>query len=284
MQIDFEMKEEMLLRADLLITMALEEDLSTLGDVTSESIFGDDRGSFTLFSKDTGIFCGKEIIEKVFASIDKQLELNFFYQDGDQLKSGDKIMTVSGLVCSILKAERTAINFSGFLSGMATASSILAKKAPSGLTILDTRKTLPGYRLLSKYAVKCGKADNHRIGLYDMVMIKDNHIDAAGSISNAVAKVRKKWGDRFKIEVETRDIAEIEEALECQVDRIMLDNMSDSDMTKAVLLIAARAETEASGNMSVERLPGAAQSGVDFVSFGSITHSVRTFDFSLKQD
>lgn len=267
---------------DLLIEMALNEDLSINGDITSESIFLKEESQFFLISKDSGTFCGKDIIENVFHTIDPSLIVTLFCDDGDKLLPNQQIAEIQGSVVSILKAERTAINFIGFLSGISTATANLVAKS-QGITILDTRKTLPGYRALSKYAVLCGGGCNHRIGLFDMVMIKDNHIDSAGSITNAVESVRKKWGDRFKIEVETRTLAEVQEALECNIHRIMLDNMNDDMMREAVVLIAGKCEIEASGNMSLDRLAGVATVGVDFVSFGSITHSVKTFDFSLKQ-
>ncbi|HOF85380.1 MAG TPA: carboxylating nicotinate-nucleotide diphosphorylase, partial [Treponemataceae bacterium] len=150
--------------------------------------------------------------------------------------------------------------------------------------ILDTRKTVPGMRRLQKYAVVTGGGQNHRIGLHDMILIKDNHVDAAGGITEAVARARKRWGNRFKIEVETRNLDEVREALAASVDRIMLDNMDNAAMKEAVGIIAGRAETEASGNITLERLPSLGECGVDFVSFGELTHSVSIFDFSLKQD
>ncbi len=266
----------------LLLEMALEEDLGLNGDITSEAIFTTQEGSFALYSKDSGIFCGKEIIEAVFHAVDPNVVVTLFKEDGDSLNPGDFIAEFQGSVVSILKAERTAINFIGFLSGIATATAKLVDQS-GGITILDTRKTLPGFRTLSKYAVRCGGGSNHRMGLFDMVMIKENHADAAGSITNAVNAVRSKWGDRFQIEVETRSLPEVIEAVELGVNRIMLDNMSNETMKEACDLIAGRCEVEASGNMNIERLPGVAEVGVDFVSFGNITHSVKTFDFSLRQ-
>lgn len=278
----FPYNSQMHSQAQSLIRLALEEDLDKLGDVTSDAIFSDEEAVFSLVAKDEGVFCGKELVFDVFRAVDPEVSVAVFIEDAQKLTPGILVAEVRGAAASILKAERTAINFIGFLSGIATAAADLVSGS-GRITVLDTRKTLPGYRLLSKYAVLCGGAGNHRIGLFDMVMIKDNHIDAAGSITEAVAKVRECWGNRFAIEVETRNRAEILEALECNVERIMLDNMNDEEMAEAVKLINQRCETEASGNMSRDRLPGASAAGVDFVSFGSLTHSVKTFDFSLKQ-
>lgn len=275
--------EKRLKQLDALIEMALIEDLGDMGDVTSKAIFTSESKSFQLVSKDEGVFCGKEVIERVFNRVDPSIQVQIFFEDGQSLSKGEVVASFSGSVLNILQAERTMINFIGFLSGIATQTSQLVKKAQGKVTVLDTRKTLPAYRLLSKYAVLCGGGKNHRIGLYDMVMIKDNHIDASGGIPKAVKAVRSLWNTQYKIEVETRNLLEVQEALDCQVDRIMLDNMSNEEMRKAVLLISKRAEVEASGNMNADRLVGLGDCGVDFVSFGSITHSVKSFDFSLKQ-
>lgn len=275
--------QERLKSLDRLIEFALDEDLAHEGDVTSKAIFSDEVQKFQLISKDEGVFCGKEVIEKVLYRIDPSVKVEIFFEDGDSLKKGEIVAQLEGAVLNILQAERTMINFIGFLSGIASQTALLVKKASGKVRILDTRKTLPAYRLLSKYAVLCGGGENHRIGLYDMVMIKDNHIDAAGGITKAVEQVRALWKNQYKIEVETRNQAEVQEALNCHVDRIMLDNMSDEEMKKASDFIAKKAEVEASGNMNADRLLAVKESGVDFISFGSITHSVKSFDFSLKQ-
>ncbi len=267
-----------------LIELALAEDLSDLGDVTSQAIFTDESDTFYLYAKDNGILCGKQIWLEVFKKVDATVGVSFKFEDGEHISYGNLIAECTGKVLSILTAERTAINFLSQLSGIATKAAMYASKAESGqAVILDTRKTLPGYRELAKYAVSCGGAQNHRQGLYDMVMIKDNHADAAGGITAAVTRVRAKWEDRFAIEVETRDLSEVREALACGVDRIMLDNMSDELMREAVALIDGKAEVEASGNMTLDRIEGASSTGVDFISVGDITHSVTAFDFSLKQ-
>ena len=212
-------------KIDMLIDLALEEDLQDAGDITSEAIFGGQEHDFRLISKDNGILCGIGVFSRVMKRIDEDIRVSFHFSDGDPVVRGDLIAKVSGRVMSILKAERTALNFLSILSAVATRTSEFVKEAKGRLVILDTRKTIPGLRLLQKYAVRCGGGSNHRMGLYDMVMIKDNHIDAAGGITPAVRSVRDRWGKRFMIEVEERNIDEVNEALSCGVDRIMLDNM-----------------------------------------------------------
>jgi len=268
---------------DTLIEMALNEDLLDIGDVTSEAIFRDELYSYKLMSKESGTLCGIDIFISVMKHIDKSIEIKSYFKDRDVISRGDIIADISGPVVSILKAERTALNFISHLSAIATKTAIFVKRAEGKVIILDTRKTLPGYRKLEKYAVSCGGGENHRMGLYDMVMIKDNHSDAAGGITAAVERVKAKWGDKYKIEVETRNIEEVKEALECGADRIMLDNMSDADMENAVEYIAGRAETEASGNMNLQRIKSTSLTGVDYISFGELTNSVKAFDFSLKE-
>ncbi|HPR18902.1 MAG TPA: carboxylating nicotinate-nucleotide diphosphorylase, partial [Candidatus Cloacimonadota bacterium] len=248
-----------------LLKLAFEEDFALAGDITGEAIFTDETDEFVLIAKADGVLCGCNEFAEVFREIDKNVNLKFHFADGDKIIKGDVIVTVSGQVAAILKAERTALNFIGHLSGIATKTAEFVAAAGKSI-ILDTRKTLPGWRKLQKYAVRCGGGQNHRMGLFDMVMIKDNHIDAAGSIGKAVEIIRSKWGNKFKIEVETRNLAEVQEALTCQIDRIMLDNMDTETMRQAVELIGGKTETEASGNMTVERLPEVADTGVDFIS------------------
>ena len=267
-----------------LIEAALKEDLHDVGDVTSQSIFNSEENSFRLISKDSGILCGREIFEAVFKEVDPEISIEFKFSDGDMLKPKDEIAVVSGKVSSMLIAERTALNFLSHLSGIATKTAKFVAASNGKTEILDTRKTLPGYRVLHKYAVKCGGGTNHRMGLFDLVMIKDNHADAAGGISNAVAAVRAKHGDKYRIEVETRNLTEVQEALNNQVDIIMLDNMDNELTREAVELINGRAKVEASGNMTLERIPGVAETGVDFISIGELTHTIKVFDFSLRQN
>ena len=268
---------------DLLRRIALEEDLGEKGDITSESIFSEEYGDYILVSKEEGILCGIDIFTRVYKAVDPEVIVSARFSDGEQIKPGDIVADIGGRVVSILKAERTSINFISMLSAIATKTSKFVEKSAGRVKILDTRKTIPGYRQLSKYAVRCGGGLNHRSGLYDMALVKDTHIDAAGNIAEAVLKIRKREGSSVKIEVEARNLDEVREALGAGADRIMLDNMSDTMMKEAVAYIGGRAETEASGNMDLERIEKVSATGVDYISFGTLTHSIRGFDFSLKK-
>jgi nicotinate-nucleotide pyrophosphorylase (carboxylating) len=274
---------------DQLLRLALEEDLGDRGDVTSQAVFGrNDRTKAVLFSKDSGVLCGSLLFKRTFAAIDPAIECELLREDGSTLKPGDEVARLEGGAIPILKGERTAINFLGFLSGIATKSrEFQARASAAGKAIvLDTRKTLPGYRALSKYAVRTGGGLNHRMGLHDMVLIKDNHQDAAGGIEEAVARVRAAWGSSFRIEVEARSVADAEKAIGLGVDWIMLDNMGEADCAKAMALPRLKGAPpvifEASGNMDLDRVGRYSALGVDRISVGELTHSVRTFDFSLR--
>ncbi|HOV14233.1 MAG TPA: carboxylating nicotinate-nucleotide diphosphorylase [Spirochaetota bacterium] len=268
-----------------LIKEALKEDMKGGIDVTTDPIFTKkQKVVFKLLAKADGILCGRDIFTEVFKTIDKKTKVEFYFDDGQPITKGSVVARVYGDVKTILKGERTALNFISHLSGVSTKTSLFVKEAANRLKILDTRKTIPGLRMLQKYAVFCGGGKNHRIGLYDMALIKDNHIDAAGSITNAVKKIRNKYKYKYNIEVETRNLTEVEEAIKCNVDRIMLDNMDIDTMKKAVSLINKRCEVEASGNMTLERINEVAETGVDFISFGELTHTVTVFDFSLKKE
>lgn len=269
-----------------LIRRALAEDLGRAGDLSSKGLFSrSEQCTYTLVAKDDGVLCGMEIFSAVFMALNRRIHVEAFFKDGDRLSIGDKVARIQGPTRSILSGERTALNFLSHLSGVATKAALFSQATGTdGPAVLDTRKTIPGLRSLQKYAVSVGGGRNHRMGLYDMIMLKDNHIDAAGGIREAVARTRAKWGTRYKVEVETRTLDEVREALECGADRIMLDNMDDATMLKAVAIIDGRTETEGSGNMSLERLRGLAGSGLDFVSFGELTHTVRAFDFSLRKE
>ena len=277
----------------------MREDLGDLGDVTSQAVVPDEQGAAALWSKDTGILAGEAVFSAVFRQIDPQTTVSFSMHDGAALRKGDRVALIlpgseadhgwhqiRGKTASLLAGERTALNFISFLSGIATATHSLAALArDSGhAVILDTRKTLPGWRALSKYAVTVGGGKNHRQGLYDMILIKDNHVDAAGSIAAAVRRVRDRWGTRFTVEVECRNDAEVEDALDAGADIIMLDNMDPDRMREEVRHIAGRAKVEASGTMNANTVPAASAAGVDYISVGALTHSVRSFDFSLKID
>ncbi len=265
-----------------LVKYALEEDLTEVGDVTSKAIFTNENDTFSIVSKDTGILCGIEVVMDVFKEVDSGISVNFLKNDGDELSPGTLVAAISGKVRSILTAERTALNFLSHLSGIATKThtyTLIAK----GAVILDTRKTIPGLRKLEKYAVSCGGGQNHRMGLYDMVMIKDNHIDAAGGIPQAVQRIRDMWSNTYKIEVEARTLEEVRLALDSGADRIMLDNMSLRMMKEAVHIVGGKAETEASGNVTLEKISSIADTGVDFISVGGLTHTITAFDFSLRK-
>ena len=268
---------------DALIELAFKEDLGTLGDITSTAIFSTQTGTARLISREEGILAGADIPSRVYALLDKSLQVTFNCSDGENLSKGQEIADIRGNVRSILMGERTVLNFLSYLSGIATETHRYVETASLAgrALILDTRKTLPGYRELAKYAVVLGNGRNHRMGLYDMVMIKDNHIDAAGSITGAVEKVQEKWGTRFTIEVECRTEAEVKEALECGVDIIMLDNMSEEQVRSSIELKGGNVTFEASGDMDIEKVKRYSALGVDYISVGKLTHSVKAFNFSL---
>ena len=267
-----------------LVRMALQEDLGELGDITSQAVVPDGERSATLWSKDDGILAGEEVFRTVLREVDPTAVVQFQAHDGARLTRGMRVASVRARAISILSAERTAINFIAFLSGIATATRRLVDLAGGRAVILDTRKTLPGFRALSKYAVTVGGGSNHRRGLYDMVLIKDNHVDGAGSVAAAVQGVRDRWARRFPVEVECRTEAEVRDAIAAGVDVIMLDNMTTEQMRAAAGLIGGRAKVEASGNMTPERIREVSATGVDYISVGALTHSVTSFDFSLKID
>jgi len=267
-----------------LIDLALAEDLGDEGDITSRAVVTTEERTAVLWSKDQGVLAGEEVCTAVFRKIDSSVQVRFLLHDGARLGKGDRVAEVHGLALPLLSGERIALNFLSFLSGIASETRTLADLAASAgkAMVLDTRKTLPGWRALSKYAVAIGGGRNHRMGLHDLVLIKDNHVDAAGSVTEAVTRVRRMWGSRFAVEVECRTLPEVEEALDAGVDILMLDNMDTAGMRDAVRLVAGRAQVEASGNMGRERIAEVSATGVDFISVGSLTHSVKAFDFSLK--
>lgn len=269
--------------ADILIDLAFAEDIGD-GDITTNNLIAPgNRRSAVMVAKDAGVIAGLPVAEMVFRRLDPALEWTELKPDGSHVEKGDVIVRFNGDYRALLTGERTALNFLQRLSGIATFSRQCAEAVKDFHTqILDTRKTIPGFRLLDKYAVRIGGATNHRIGLYDMVMIKDNHIEVAGGITNAVAAIRKTVNKNIKTEVETTTLEEVGEALEAGADIIMLDNMDTRLMAAAVKLIAGKAKTEASGNMTIERLREVAATGVDFISLGALTHSVKALDISQK--
>jgi nicotinate-nucleotide pyrophosphorylase (carboxylating) len=240
-----------------------------------------------MVAKQDGILCGAEVGERVFVLVDNTLRVTLLKHDGDAVRKGDMLMTVEGPSGSILTAERTALNFMQRLSGIATETHRMVQMLDGLETkLLDTRKTTPNMRLLEKYAVKCGGGTNHRIGLYDMVMLKDNHIDFAGGIVNAIRRCHeylKAKGLDLKIEIEVRDFNELQQVLdEGGVDRIMLDNFTPADTRKAVTIINHRYEVESSGGITYDTIRDYAEQGVDFISVGALTHSVKGLDLSFK--
>lgn len=263
-----------------LIARSFKEDLSS-GDVTTDAIVEDSvRAKAVWISKDEGIVAGLGIAQKIFQELDPQVKWNPNVIDGDIVAKGSELVELEGSCRAILSAERIALNIVQRMSGIATKTHHLVEAIASyPAQILDTRKTAPGLRLLDKYAVAAGGGTNHRMGLYDLAMIKDNHIVVAGSIAAAVKKVRSKNPD-IRIEVETTSLNQVTEALEAGADIIMLDNMSTDKMEEAVSLIGKKAATEASGNITRETIQSVAETGVDYISVGALTHSVEAFDIS----
>lgn len=268
---------------DRIILNALEEDVGT-GDITTESTIPEDRVAHGLYkSKESGILCGIGVAKRVFELIDPTIEFTALKKDGDPIEKGEIIAEVRGKATNVLTGERTGLNLMQRMSGIATRTAEAVKQVEgTNAKICDTRKTTPGLRVIEKYAVKVGGGTNHRFNLADGILIKDNHIVAAGSITAAVRAARENAPHTLKTEVEVETFEELNEALEAGADIIMLDNMSCEDMKKAVGIVAGRAITEASGNMGDRNLAEVAACGVDLISIGALTHSVRALDISLK--
>lgn len=268
---------------DDLIKRAVQEDIHYI-DVTSDYLLDDkDVSQAKLIAKDAGVICGIEIAMRVFTLIDHTIEFTIDKQDGDMVKQGDVIATMYGCTKSLLKGERTALNLIQHMSGIATATHRCVELVKgTNATIACTRKTLPGLRPIQKYAVVIGGGRNHRYNLSDAAMLKDNHIDAYGGILPAVKALRAKTGHMVQIEVETRNLDELQEALQAGVDVIMLDNMDYDTMKKAVEITNGRAKLEASGNITLENIAQVAKTGVDIISLGALTHSVTCFDISMR--
>lgn len=264
------------------INLSLDEDIST-GDLTTDSLIPESsKTTATMTAKADGVIAGLGIAEQVFRLLDSSVVWSCSVKDGDAVKKGDLIVKLEGSFRALLTGERTALNFLQRISGIATETAKYVEAVEGTTTeILDTRKTVPGLRMLDKYGVKCGGGTNHRIGLYDMVMIKDNHIKIAGGITNAVNEIKAKVASEIKIEVETTTLEEVKEAVEIGADVIMLDNMDCPTMKAGVELIAGRAKVEASGNMTLPRVKEVAATGVDFISIGALTHSVTALDISM---
>jgi nicotinate-nucleotide pyrophosphorylase (carboxylating) len=265
-----------------LIARAIKEDIRT-GDVTTNAIIDKKKRAKAIWqSKEGGIIAGLDLANFVYRKLDAQLEWVPHFEDGDYIEAGTEIVEMKGSCRAILSAERIALNIAQRMSGIASMTHrFVTELKGTSVSILDTRKTVPGLRLLDKYAVVLGGGDNHRMGLFDLALIKDNHITAAGGIDRAVQLVRAE-NPNMQIEVETSTLDQVKEALSEGVDIIMLDNMSIELMKEAVMLIDGKAITEASGNITLERIRQVAETGVDCISVGALTHSVKAFDISQK--
>lgn len=278
-----DIRKDYLENAGSIIRLALQEDIAT-GDITTQTIIPVTKKSEAkLIAKQGGIISGLAIARKVFELLEgKEIKWDQKHNDGDLVTAGTELVNLSASYQTILSGERTALNFFQRMSGVATKTNKLVQKLEGTETkLLDTRKTLPGFRYLDKYSVLVGGGRNHRLGLYDMVMLKENHIRTAGSITNAVRQIRNQFHDKYKIEVETTNIEEVKEAARSNVDIIMLDNMSNDLMAKCVKIINGKIKTEASGNITIDNIRAVALTGVDYISVGSITHSVSALDISL---
>ena len=264
-----------------LIKIGLEEDIG-LGDITSRSILSpDDINVAEVLTRENIVLCGLNILKSVFLTLDPDIDFSDDrFNDGDNLKSNTKIISIKGKGIALLEGERVALNILQRLCGIATLTKEYVDKA-NPVKILDTRKTTPGLRLFEKYAVSCGGGKNHRFGLYDAVLIKDNHIKAAGGIIKAVEKIKKNHNNSVQIEVETTTLSEVNDAIIAKSDIIMLDNMSLEDIKKAVNLIDGRASIEVSGSISVDQLNALSKVNIDFVSIGALTHSPKASDISM---
>ena len=268
-----------------LLDLGIEEDINT-GDITTESIIPESMNAVaTMTAKQEGVISGLEIVKMVYDRFQDDVVFTPYFKDGDFVKKGDVILKIEATYPTLLRGERLSLNIFQRMSGIATETARYVKELKGTDTqLLDTRKTAPGLRVLDKLAVKHGGGTNHRMGLYDMAMIKDNHIKMAGGIAKAVEQVRSKIADGIKIEVETTNLEEVRQANEAGADIIMLDNMSNEMMTEAVATIKAAGKgikTEASGNMSIPRLLEVAATGVDFISVGALTHTVKAMDISM---
>lgn len=267
---------------DRLIDMALSEDIGS-GDITTQYLIADDAKGFgTIKAKESLVVCGLPVAERVFGCVDPSIHFTARTTDGARVSAGDKLVELNGPLQSLLKAERVALNFLQRLSGIATHTAEHVRTlVGSSVRLVDTRKTTPGWRVLEKYAVRTGGAFNHRMGLYDGVLIKDNHIAACGSIAKAVARIKANTSHLVKIEVETTTLEEVQEAIDACADVIMLDNMSLDTMTRAIKLVNGRALVEASGGVGINDLNQLARIGIDLISMGALTHSARAVDLSM---
>ncbi len=266
-----------------LIRLALEEDVGP-GDVTTEALIEPERmATAVIFAKEPLILAGLQVAQEVFTTLDPAMRFDTTFQDGDRVENRDEILSVRGRLRALLTGERTALNFLQRLSGISTLTrQYVDQVAGSKVRLVDTRKTTPGWRRLEKYAVKIGGADNHRFGLYDGILIKDNHIEACGGIREAVNRIRSDRRRALQIEVEVSNLREVKEAVESGADIIMLDNMNLNDIKRMVTLIRGKALIEASGRVALDSVAEIANSGVDIISIGAVTHSARAVDISMR--
>lgn len=273
----------MKMQADKLIRMALQEDI-TSEDVSTNAVMRSAvKGTVDLIAKEDGIIAGLDVYARVFQILDEKTEISFNFKDGDAVKKGDLLGTVTGDIRVLLSGERVALNYLQRMSGIATYTKQVSKLLEgSKVTLLDTRKTIPNCRVFEKYAVRIGGGCNHRYNLSDGVLLKDNHIGAAGSVAKAVAMAKEYAPFVRKIEIEVETMEQVKEAVEAGADIIMLDNMTPEMMKEAVELIAGRAQTECSGNITKENIAKILETGVDFVSSGALTHSAPILDISMK--
>ncbi len=268
---------------DNIITTALMEDINYTDAAADNLIPPEHKSSAYYVAKDTGVVCGIEIAGRVFDLAGGNVDFRILKNDGSKVEKGDIIAELEGSTLTLLKGERTALNILQHLSGIATATNKCVELVKgTNASVTDTRKTLPGLRALQKYAVTVGGGKNHRFNLSDAAMLKDNHIDAYGGITAAVSALREKIGHTVKIEVEVRTLDELKEALAAKCEIIMLDNMSCDEMKEAVQITAGKALLEASGNVTQENIRSVAETGVDIISLGALTHSVKCFDISMK--
>jgi nicotinate-nucleotide pyrophosphorylase (carboxylating) len=272
-----------LVHMDRLLRAALEEDIGA-GDITTDAIIAPDAiGKAILLTRERIVLAGLPVFERTFKLLDPLIGIEDYYTDGQVVPAGVRICLLSGSLSVILKAERTALNFIQRMSGIATLTKEYVEKAGSEkVKVLDTRKTAPGLRSFDKYAVLMGGGFNHRFGLYDAILIKDNHISAVGSISRAVHLAKKKASKNFKVEVEIENPDRVEEAITAGADSILLDNMSIDQIRDAVRIAAARILLEVSGGVNLENINEIARTGIDFISVGALTHSVRAVDLGLE--
>ncbi|HQL63885.1 MAG TPA: carboxylating nicotinate-nucleotide diphosphorylase [bacterium] len=261
---------------------ALHEDIGN-GDVTTAAVVPRDRaGESVVIVKEDGVVCGLPILKEIYRLLDESVVVEPEATDGDRVTAGQRVARIQGPLLSILLGERVGLNFLGWLSGVATLTRRFVDSVSGRrVEICDTRKTTPLWRDLQKYAVRMGGGKNHRNGLYDMVLIKENHIDAAGGIREAVRRVRDRWGDRYAVEVETRNLEEVIEAIEANVDRIMLDNFPIDKIASAVQIVGGKCKLEVSGRVTLETVERIARTGVDIISVGALTHSSAVLDYTM---